>query len=248
MEVLKLKLESFEGPLDLLLHLIDKSEIEITEIPISHITDQYLSYLQTMQELNLDIASEFLVMASSLLAMKSGLLLPRPIELDIPLIDYEEEMIDPRQALMERLIEYKKFKQLAGDLQKREEERNQVFTRPPENLTAFVPEVQVNPVEGVSLFDLLDAFRKALKKAQPDDYVAGIHRDEISVEGRMQEILNLMAFRQGRVLFSELLGGYNKRSDIIVTFLAVLELMKTQQIGVRQDRLFEDIVIETIDI
>ncbi|MGZ4122902.1 MAG: segregation and condensation protein A, partial [Tumebacillaceae bacterium] len=88
MESLKLKLQSFEGPLDLLLHLIDKSEVEITDIPISQITDQYLSYLETMQELNLEIASEFLVMASSLLAMKSGLLLPRPIELDVPLIDY----------------------------------------------------------------------------------------------------------------------------------------------------------------
>lgn len=248
MESLKFKIESFEGPLDLLLHLIDKAEIEITDIPISEITDQYLSYLQAMQELNLEVASEFLVMASSLLAMKSGLLLPRPIELDIPLIDYDEEMIDPRQALMERLIEYKKFKMLAGDLKTREEQRNQVFTRPPENLTPYLPEVDPNPVQGVSLFDLVDAFRKALQKAQPDEYIAGIHRDEISVEGRMREILELMAFRSGRIGFFELLGTYRRRSEIVVTFLALLELMKGQKVRCLQDRLFEEIIIETTDL
>jgi segregation and condensation protein A len=246
MESLKLKLESFEGPLDLLLHLIDKSEVDITEISISDITDQYMSYLQTMQELNLEIASEFLVMASNLLAMKSGLLLPRPIELDVPLIDYEDDTIDPRQALMERLIEYKKFKQLAEDLREREEHRNQVFTRPPENLSVYVPDVEPNPVEGVSLFDLLDAFRKALTKAQPDEYVAGIQRDEMSVEHRMQEILDMMAFRDGKMLFCELLGSYHRRSEIVTTFLALLELMKGKKVRCMQDRLFEDIIIQSM--
>ncbi|WP_109688122.1 segregation and condensation protein A [Tumebacillus permanentifrigoris] len=242
---LNLQLDSFEGPLDLLLHLIDKSEIEITDIPIARITDQYLSYLHTMQELNLEFASEFLVMASQLLAMKSGLLLPRPIEMDIPLIDYEEDLdYDPRQALMERLIEYKKFKQLADDLRDREEKRNRVLTRPPENLTHLIPEVEPNPVEGVTLFDLLDAFRKALAKAQPDEYVAGIQRDEISVEGRMQEVLDLMIFNGGRVRFSELLGSFYRRSDIVVTFLALLELMKGKKVICLQDHLFDDILIE----
>ncbi|TCP59525.1 condensin subunit ScpA [Tumebacillus sp. BK434] len=243
-EILKLKLELFEGPLDLLLHLIDKAEVEITDIPISQITDQYLSYLQTMQELNLEIASEFLVMASQLLAMKSGLLLPRPIELDIPLIEYDEEMIDPRQALMERLIEYKKYKQLASDLKDREELRNSVFTRRPENLKQYVPEADPNPVEGVTLFDLLDAFRKALQKAQPDEYVADIHRDEISIEGRMAEILGLLAFNNGRIEFSALLGGYRKRSELIVSFLALLELMKEKKVRCLQSGLFDEIIIE----
>lgn len=247
MESLKLKLQSFEGPLDLLLHLIDKAEVDITEISISEITDQYLSYLETMQELNLEIASEFLVMASSLLAMKSGLLLPRPIELDIPLIEYEDETIDPRQALMERLIEYKKYKQLADDLRTREETRNQVFTRPPENLSVYVPDVEPNPVEGVTLFDLLDAFRKALSKAQPDEYVAGIQRDEMSIEGRMQEILDIMAFHNGSLTFSSLLGNYRKRSEIVTTFLALLELMKAKKLRCVQDHLFEDIMIQSTD-
>ncbi|ARU63149.1 segregation/condensation protein A [Tumebacillus avium] len=247
-ELLQLKLESFEGPLDLLLHLIDKAEVEITDIPISQITDQYLSYLQTMQELNLEIASEFLVMASQLLAMKSGLLLPRPIELDVPLIDYDEEMIDPRQALMERLIEYKKYKQLASDLKDREEMRNSVFTRRPENLKQFAPEVDPNPVEGVSLFDLLDAFRKALQKAQPDEYVANIHRDEMSIEGRMEEILGLLAFNSGRIEFSALLGGYRRRSELIVSFLALLELMKGKKVRCLQSGLFDEIIIESYNI
>ncbi|ASS75066.1 segregation/condensation protein A [Tumebacillus algifaecis] len=247
-DVLKLKLETFEGPLDLLLHLIDKAELEITDIPISQITDQYLSYLQTMHELNLEIASEFLVMASQLLAMKSGLLLPRPIELDVPLIDYDEEMIDPRQALMERLIEYKKYKHLAEDLKDREELRNQVFTRRPENLKQYAPEVEPNPVQGVSLFDLLDAFRKALQKAQPDEYVADIHREEMSLEGRMQEIMGLLAFKSGRISFSELLGGYQRRSELIVSFLALLELMKGKQVRCLQRGLFDEIIIEMYDI
>jgi len=246
MDALKLKLQSFEGPLDLLLHLIDKDEIEITDIPISHITDQYLAYLETMQVLNLEIASEFLVMASQLVAMKSGLLLPRPIELDIPLIDYDEDQIDPRQALMERLIEYRKFKQLAETFKEREEQRSQVYTKPPENLASYVTDaVQPNPVEGVSLFDLLDAFRKALMKAQPDEYVADVHRDEISVEGRMHEILDRMVFSGGQLRFSELLSSYRRRSEIIVTFLAVLELMKAKRIECHQDALFDDIVIQT---
>jgi segregation and condensation protein A len=248
MESLKLKLQSFEGPLDLLLHLIDKAEVEITDIPISEITDQYLSYLQTMHELNLEIASEFLVMASQLLAMKSGLLLPRPIELDVPLIDYEEEMIDPRQALMERLIEYKKFKQLAEELKDREEQRNQVFTRPPANLKQYAPAVVPNPLQGVTLFDLLDAFRKALQKAQPDEYVADIYRNEMSVEGRMAEILGILAFKNGRIGFFELLGNYRKRSELIVSFLALLELMKAKKVRCLQSRLFGEIIIEAYDI
>jgi segregation and condensation protein A len=247
MEALKLKLESFEGPLDLLLHLIDKSELDIMDLSISQITDQYMEYLHAMQELNLEIASEFLVMASNLLAMKSGQLLPRPIELDVPLIDYEDDTFDPRQALMERLIEYKKFKQVAEELRVREEMRSQVFTRPPENLAPYIADAaEPNPVEGVSLFDLLDAFRKALQKAQPDEYVADVHRDEISVEGRMLEILDALLFSNGRVGFFELLGDYRRRSDIVVTFLALLELMKKQKVRCLQDHLFQEIVIEAI--
>ncbi|MCX7569076.1 segregation/condensation protein A [Tumebacillus sp. DT12] len=250
MEPLKLKLQSFEGPLDLLLHLIDKAEVDITEVSISEITDQYMVYVDLMQVLNLEIASEFLVMASSLLAMKSRLLLPRPIELDVPLIDYEDPDYDPRQALMERLIEYKKYKQLAEDLREREEKRSRVFTKPPENLTAFLEDrdkqPQPNPVEGVTLFDLLDAFRKALSKAQPDEYVADVHRDEISVEGRTFEIMDRLLFSGGSLSFSALLGDYYRRGDIVVTFLAVLELMKKQKVRCLQDRLFEDIIIEAV--
>jgi segregation and condensation protein A len=245
-EPLKFKLMEFEGPLDLLLHLIDKGEYEITDIPIAQITDQYMAYIHAMQVLNLEIASEFLVMASNLLAMKSGMLLPRPIEMDVPLIEYEDEDFDPRQALMERLIEYRKFKQLAEELKDREEKRNQVFTRPPENLSAYLPDVRPNPVEGLSLFDLLDAFRKALAKAQPDESIAGVYRDEISVEARMEEVLGRLMFNAGRLTFSELLSSYRRRSEIVVTFLALLELMKAKKVRCLQDRLFEEILIEAV--
>lgn len=129
------KLETFEGPLDLLLHLIDKAEIDIQDIPVSVITEQYMDYLQTMQELELDITSEFLVMAATLLSIKSKLLLPKPPVIEIEDFDYyEDDGYDPRAELVQRLIEYRKFKNIAVQLLDMESERSLIFTKEPEDL------------------------------------------------------------------------------------------------------------------
>ncbi|MBT2283756.1 segregation/condensation protein A [Paenibacillus polymyxa] len=249
MTVVTYKLETFEGPLDLLLHLIDKAEIHIQDIPISDITDQYMAYLHSMQELELDITSEFLVMAATLLAIKSKLLLPKPpvIE-DFEDYDYmEEEDYDPRAELIARLIEYRKYKGIARHLHAREWERSLIFSKEPEDLRPYMPvEAQSNPVEGLHTSDLIAAFQKAIRKAEKRTTVTRIKRDEISVKDRIRDVIGALESMGpgGRLLFSKLMDEHIYRHEIVVTFLAVLELMKMKQIVCYQERMFEDIVME----
>ncbi|WP_178022716.1 ScpA family protein [uncultured Paenibacillus sp.] len=242
------KLETFEGPLDLLLHLIDKAEIDIHQISISEITDQYLEYLQDMQELELEITSEFLVMAATLLSIKSKQLLPKPpvIELDDEFDYLLEDEEDPRDELIRKLIEYRKYKGIAEHLHEREWERSLIFSKEPEDLTPFMPEVQENPVKGLHAADLIAVFQKAIRRAAKRNTVARIHRDEISVKDRIKEVVAALeqAGKGGRLLFSKLLHPEMYRHEIVVTFLAVLELMKMKQIVCYQNRLFDDIVME----
>ncbi|MFC4767305.1 segregation and condensation protein A [Effusibacillus consociatus] len=241
------RLESFEGPLDLLLHLVEKNEMDIYNIPIVEITEQYLSYIRAMQELKLDIASEFLVMAATLLAIKSNMLLPKPEPLELDdVFDMMEEGMDPRQLLMERLIEYKKFKHLAAELQSRETHRSSIYTRPPADLSVFIPDEEPNPVQGVSLYDLLDAFRSALMKAEEEEPVAHVQRDEVSVKERISEILEFLHSAQGQASFTSLLSRYRRRSEIVVTFLAILELIKNNKIRCIQQHLFADIQLHLV--
>lgn len=241
------KLELFEGPLDLLLHLIDQAEIAIQDISISEITDQYMDYLHSMKELELDITSEFLVMAATLLAMKSQQLLPKPpvMEWD-DMMDYEEEELDPRAELIRKLIEYRKYKGIAEHLREKESERSLLFTKEPEDLTPFMPSKPSNPVEGLHVSDLIAAFQKALRKASRRTMVATIHRDEISVKDRIRDIVTVLrpVGRGGKLLFSKLLSEQLTRHEVVVTFLAVLELMKMKQIRCFQDRVFDEIVIQ----
>lgn len=241
-------LDSFEGPLDLLLHLVEKNEMDIYNIPIAEITDQYLAYLHTMQQLQLDIASEFVVMAATLLAMKSNSLLPKPVLMELDdIYDMVDEGADPRQLLMERLIEYKKFKQLALELQSKETHRSSIYTRPPGDLTPYVPEEEPNPVNGVSLYDLMDAFHKALVKAvEEEEPVAHIPRDEVSVRDRMLEIIDVLGTNGGVALFSALLSSYKRRSELVVTFLAILELIKGNKIMCIQTSLFSEIELHLV--
>ncbi|MDF2924341.1 MAG: segregation and condensation protein [Paenibacillaceae bacterium] len=242
------KLEAFEGPLDLLLHLIDKAEVDIYNIPIKMITDQYLEVLQGMQELELEVTSEFLVMAATLLAIKSKMLLPKPP----PEIFVDEGMdwdgmdgeFDPRTELVNKLIEYRKYKEIADHLREKETERSLIYTREACDLSPFVQKVVVNPVEGLAIADLLLAFRKALRKQAGRNRVATIHRDEISVKDRIRQVAEYLQERGGRMLFSALLSEENTREEIVVTFLALLELMKMKQIVCYQHKLFEDIVIQ----
>ena len=241
------KLETFEGPLDLLLHLIDKSEIDIQDISIHEITDQYMEYLHSMQELELDITSEFLVMAATLLSMKSNQLLPKPPVMEweeYP--EYEDEEYDPREELIRKLIEYRKFKGIAEHLRDKEMDRSLIFTKEPEDLAPFMPEVQSNPVEGLHVDDLIMAFQKALRKASRRSQVATIHRDEISVKDRIRDIVTMFrpSGRGTKLMFTNLLHHEMSRHEVVVTFLAILELMKMKQVRCYQDKLFEDIVIQ----
>jgi segregation and condensation protein A len=237
------KLESFEGPLDLLLHLLDKEEIEIYDIPVSRITDQYMEYLSAMQEMELDVTSEFLVMAATLLAMKSGQLLPRPPVME-EFEEYwdEDEGLDPRDELVLKLVEYRRFKQLAEQLRDRELARSLVYSKEPEDLTPYLKEDDTHPLEGLDLTDLMAAFRKALRKAVRRNAVATVRRDEISVKDRIMDISELLRDDE-TVRLSRLISTGMERHEIVVTFLAILELMKMKKVRVFQNSLFDDIVI-----
>ncbi|GAA0135597.1 segregation/condensation protein A [Paenibacillus sp. YSY-4.3] len=242
------KLDTFEGPLDLLLHLIDKAEVDIYQISVSEITDQYLEYLDNMQELELEITSEFLVMAATLLSIKSKQLLPKPpvIEFDDDFDYLMEDEEDPRDELIRKLIEYRKYKGIAEHLHEREWERSLIFTKEAEDLSSFLPDVQDNPVKGLHAADLIASFQKALRRAVKRSTVARIHRDEISVKDRIRDVIAALESTGtgGRLLFSKLLHPEMYRHEIVVTFLAILELMKMKQIVCYQNKLFDDIVME----
>jgi len=236
------KLDSFEGPLDLLLHLIDKAEIDIHEVSISEITIQYMDYLHAMKELELEVTSEFLVMAATLLAIKSKQLLPKPPVFEEDYEDWPDDGLDPRDELIQKLVEYRKFKQIADQLREKEFERSLVYSREPEDMTPFLKEEIVNPVEGLHLSDLINAFQKALRRASRRNVVATIHRDEISVKDRIRDIVEVLKQFE-TVRFSRLIRENMDRHEIVVTFLAILELMKMKNIRCFQHQLFDDIVI-----
>nr|WP_275983788.1 segregation/condensation protein A [Paenibacillus hamazuiensis] len=229
----------------MLLHLIDKAEIDIYNIPIKEITDQYLEYLQSMQELELEVTSEFLVMAATLLSIKSKMLLPKPPVIENEFDDYyEDEEYDPRAELVQKLIEYRKYKSIADHLRDKELERSLIYTREPEDLTPYMPAEDPNPVRGLQVADLVRAFQKAMKRMATRNTVARIRKDEISVKDRMRQVVDYLLEQGGKVLFSKLLGEDTTRDDIVVTFLALLELMKMKKIECHQHKLFDDIVIQ----
>ncbi|WP_082233948.1 segregation/condensation protein A [Halobacillus massiliensis] len=235
------KLDGFEGPLDLLLHLVNRYEIDIYDIPVSTITEQYMTYIHTMQELELNIASEYLVMAASLLAMKSQMLLPAQ-QIDDDFSDEEEE--DPREELMQRLIEYKKFKSAAESLKQKEVKVNRVYTRPKaeppeENGSAIEP---LDPDE-VSMLDMIDAVNRLLKQAKSrSSQGTKIKRDEISIQMRMGEILDKINVDRKGTPFNDLFKEKTK-PHIVVTFIAVLELMKNKNITCVQPNHFDELVV-----
>lgn len=238
----KIKLDMFEGPLDLLLHLIDKSEVDIYEVPITKITDQYMQVLSEAQELELEVASEFLIMAATLIAIKSRMLLPKQAMMEEELAIEDEEWIDPREELVERLLEYKRYKKIGEILQEREAERSLLYSRTPMDLAPYTP--HVNPVQGISSDDLLQAFVDLLKTRKPPPPLTKVAREEISVSARMEEIYEELV-REGHLLFSNLLVWDElTRERVITTFLALLELMKLKRIICRQEDAFGDIRID----
>ncbi|OMF35206.1 segregation/condensation protein A [Paenibacillus sp. FSL H8-0548] len=236
------KLDSFEGPLDLLLHLIDKSEIDIHEVSISEITIQYMDYLHAMKELELEVTSEFLVMAATLLAIKSKQLLPKPPIFEDDYEEWPDDGLDPRDELIQKLVEYRKFKKIAEQLREKEVERSLVYSREPEDMTPFMKQEKTNPVEGLHVSDLILAFQKALRRASRRNIVSTIQRDEISVKDRIRDIVEVLK-EFNTVQFSRLIRENMDRHEIVVTFLAILELMKMKSIRCYQHQLFDDIVI-----
>ncbi|MCU6795881.1 segregation/condensation protein A [Paenibacillus sp. WQ 127069] len=246
MDKVTYKLDKFEGPLDLLLHLIDRSEVDIYNIPIKEITDQYMSYLDTMQELEMELTSEFLLMAATLLSIKSKMLLPKPpiIEMD----DYDDylfdEDYDPRSELVEKLIEYRKYKAIADHLRDKELERKLIYTREPEDLSPYIHQIVENPVKGLGVSDLVYAFQRAMQRMASRNMVTKIRKDEISVKDRMKDVVRWLKEADGKILFSKLTDGDYSRESIVTTFLALLELMKMKMIVCYQHRFFEDIVIQ----
>lgn len=243
MHTYNVRTDSFEGPLDLLLHLISQAEVDIYDIPVAIITDQYLQYIHAMQELELDLASEYLVMAATLLQIKSQTLLPKPDELFEQEEDWLEE--DPRDELVEQLIEYKAFKEAAVHLKEKETSRSLLHTRPPDDLDGFLTDEEERKlqVKDVTLLDMLGAFQKLLQRnAWNTPKTKTIQSDEQSVEVRMNELLDQLEQSAGRSSFERLIKGAN-RPQMIVTFLAVLELIKTRAIQCVQETSFEDIEI-----
>lgn len=245
-------LKQFSGPLDLLLHLIDQAKINIQDISIREITDQYMEYLYHIEQLELDITSEFLVMAATLLALKSQQLLPKPIEVEWDDDPYEYDALDDDQLqneLIHQLLAYRKYKAIALYLQKREFERAQLFMKQAEDLTSFMPKVLPNPFVGLCPKDIARIFDRALaKQVRHVLTVTKIHRDEISVQEQMEQMMIVLQSCTGskQIMFSTLLAQQGSRAQLIVSLLALLELIKQKQIRCYQVTLFADIAIQWI--
>lgn len=232
----KLKLDVFEGPLDLLLYLIKKNDIDISDIPITEITEQYMEYIDMMKLLDLDMVGDFLVMAATLMQIKSRMLLPPdPIE--------EEEIEeDPRDELVRRLQEYKRFKNVADALKEKETRRKDFFARTvdEEEKKRLVNDAKETFIEA-SLFDLINALSDALNKA-PEEILHEIVTEEFTVEQKIHDILHCL-LKESEVSLTDLFKTSRSKSEMVVIFLAILELIRLQEIKAVQKRTFDDIVI-----
>lgn len=232
----KVKLEIFEGPLDLLLYLIKRDEIDIYDISLERITRQYLEYLQAFKELNIDIAGEFIVMAANLIYLKSRSLLP--VDQQPPDEDADEN--DPRWDLIRQLIEYKKFKEAAAQLHNRELEQERMFTRDG-GPSAAVADTPLRLGE-VGIFQLINAFQNVVKRVEAREDLREIFGEHFTVSDKIDVILHRVA-GGARFRFSELFGAIASRVEIVVTFLALLELIRLRQVQAIQPSLFDEIEI-----
>jgi len=228
----EVKLPLFEGPLDLLLHLIRKEEIDVYDIPIASITQKYLEYINIMQELNINVAGEFLEMAATLIYIKSKMLLP--VEESEDELSLED---DPRMELVEKLLEYEKFKNIAQVLYVRDQMEQGKWSVP------HIEEVlkEDEQLVSVTLFDIMDSFRKVMQKYE-NRIAVEMERDNITVAEKVAQIKEVLKSRK-TIRLSSFIKGNVSRLHIVVLFLAVLELAKTRMIRVKQDELFTDIIL-----
>ena len=229
--------QDFEGPMDLLLHLIKQSNMDIFDISIEEITKQYLQYIHMMEELNLNIASEYLVMATELLEIKSSYLLPKKVVEEND--EYEE---DPREELVRRLLEYERYKNITEALKECESKRNEIYTKEPSNIDDF--KIKSDKVEETfSMEDLMSAFSKLLERKEFEKPLnTKITNKEYSVNERSIEIRNILKSRK-KVEFIELFEIYTK-DYLVVTFLSILDLAKKQELNILQDNNFNKIYLE----
>ncbi len=234
-----LKLEVFEGPLDLLLHLIKENKMDIFDIEIESITKQYLDYIHKMKEQNLDIASAYLVMASELTLIKARMLLPRPK------VDEEEiEEEDPREELVARLLEYQVYKEITKTLKENESKRQEIHTKLPENINNYIEENTLITGEG-SLDLLVDAFKKFLvRKSEEKPLSTKVTMKEITISSRKLEIKSILK-KEKKVSFFKLFPVSTKEY-IVATFLAILDMARNKELLIKQEELFSDIIVEGV--
>lgn len=232
----KIMINEFEGPMDLLLHLIKKSDINICDISIEEITKQYLDYINEMEKLDLDIASEYLIMAAELIEMKSSILLPKQeIEED----EYEE---DPREKLIRRLIEYKQYKEKLPEFKQLEMDRKQMYSKDPSDLSHFRIVEENIDLGDIGIEDLMNAFNKFLERKKLEQPLnTKITKKEYSVGERSTEIRNILKQKK-KIEFEELFEEVNK-DYIVVTFLSILTLAKKQELKITQDNNFSKIIL-----
>lgn len=231
----KVKLDVFEGPLDLLLYLVRKDEVDIYEISIERITRQYLEYLEAMEAIDVEVGGEFIVMAANLLYIKSRTLLPADQQM---VVEEEAEEDDPRWELIRQLIEYKKFKEAAGELRQREDLALRLFGRAPE---APPPDPNANLLVGeVGVLDLIRAFQRVLERIEKKSEAREIEADHFTVSGKIDFILRVLP--EGETLeFDELFASQATRGEMVATFLALLELVRLRHLQVVQDETFGSI-------
>lgn len=237
-EEYRVELEVFEGPLDLLLYLIRKEEVDIYDIPIERITRQYMDYLDLMRMLDLNIAGEFIVMAASLMMIKSRMLLP----VEERAVEEDDEEGDPRWDLVRQLVEYKKFKDAALHLQGLEEQQENIFIRSGEGVELGAqPDVALTDV---SIFDLIAAFNDALSKVQKEE-LREIFAERFTVGEKIDDLLQRME-KEDRLSLTDLFNGMTSRHEVVCTFLAVLELMRLKHIRAVQDEAYGPIELKKV--
>ncbi len=237
----KVTINEFEGPLDLLLHLIKQSDIDIKDIEISKITEQYLNYIEIQERMNLTVSSEYLVMAATLIEMKSNSLLPRP-----KILEEDEYEIVSKEDLINKLIEYERYKEISKDFKELETKRNLVYTKDDEKLNIFTEEDK--SYEGdADLTDLLKAFEKFLERKELEKPLnTKITKKELSVSKRNSEIRNLLKTKK-EVKFSELFTEVTK-DYVVVTFLSILDLARKNELLIKQDKNFSEIIVMKKDV
>jgi segregation and condensation protein A len=243
----EIKINAFQGPFELLFYLIEKNELDIYHIPIAEITGQYLDYLDQMETMDLEITSEFLVMAARLLAIKAKMLLPKPV---LNFDDSGDEDIDPRQELVNQLLEYKMFKEIAHYLKEKEQTSGRIFSRtidPEELMEQFA--IGKNQLKNLSISSLAKAFNQVIARLEQEERVEQIEIDEYSIEAKMAEITKKLFLQINGVRFFQLIGEGATIKEVVITFLALLELTRLQQIIVEQINPLGDIFIfrNTVD-